>query len=43
MLRAKAIELIEPKVKGEPVIDSELNDLLVGGVNNIVVIIKKEL
>jgi 6-phosphogluconate dehydrogenase (decarboxylating) len=41
--RAKAIKLIEPKVKGEPVIDSELNNLLVGGINNTIVIIKKEL
>jgi hypothetical protein len=43
MLRAKAIELIELKVKGELVIDSKLNDLLVSSVNNIVVIVKKEL
>jgi hypothetical protein len=43
MLRAKAIELIEPKVKGEPVIDSKLNNLLVSSVNNTVVIVKKEL
>jgi hypothetical protein len=34
---------MEPKVKGELVIDSKLNNLLVGGVNNTVVIIKKEL
>lgn len=43
MSRAKAMELMEPKVKGEPVMDSELNDLLVGGVNNTMVIVKKEL
>jgi hypothetical protein len=43
ILRAKAIELIEPKVKRELVIDSKLNNLLVSSVNNIVVIIKKEL
>jgi hypothetical protein len=43
MSRAKVIELIELKVKGEPVIDSELNNLLVSGVNNIMVIIKKKL
>jgi CTP:phosphocholine cytidylyltransferase-like protein len=42
-LRAKAIELMELKVKGELVINSELNNLLVGGINNIVVIVKKEL
>jgi hypothetical protein len=47
--RAKAIEPIEPKVKGEPVAhnkadeaDLPLNDLLVGGINSIGVIIKKE-
>jgi len=43
MLRAKAMELMELKVKGELVIDSELNNLLVSSINNIVVIIKKEL
>ena len=42
-MRAKAIELIKPKVKGELVIDSELNNPLVNSINNIVVIIKKEL
>jgi choline kinase len=34
---------MELKVKGELVIDSKLNNLLVSGINNIVVIIKKEL
>jgi hypothetical protein len=49
ILRAKAIELIEPKVKGEPVAynkaneaDLLLNNLLVSSVNSIGVIIKKE-
>jgi hypothetical protein len=56
ILRAKVIELIEPKVKGElvvePVADDEvdkankvdllLDSLLVNGINNIKVIIKKE-
>jgi hypothetical protein len=42
-LRAKAIELIEPKVKEELVINSELNNLLVNSINNIIVIIKKKL
>ena len=49
ILRAKVIELIEPKVKREPVAynkaneaDLPLNDLLIGGVNSIGVIIKKE-
>jgi hypothetical protein len=47
--RAKAIELMEPKVKGEPVVynkadeaDLLLNNLLVGGVNSVGVIIKKK-
>jgi hypothetical protein len=47
--RAKVMELMEPKVKGEPVVYNEaneadllLNNLLVGGVNSVGVIIKKE-
>ena len=52
MPRAKVIELMELKVKGELVADDEvdkadkadllLNNLLVSGVDNIGVIIKKE-
>ena len=49
ILRAKAMKPIEPKVKGEPVAynkankaDLPLNDLLVGGINSVGVIIKKE-
>jgi 6-phosphogluconate dehydrogenase (decarboxylating) len=49
ILRAKVMELIEPKVKGEPVAynkaneaDLPLNNLLIGGVDSIEVIIKKE-
>jgi hypothetical protein len=54
--RAKVMELIEPKVKGEPVVepvaddevnkanevDLPLNSLLVNGINNTKVIIKKK-
>jgi hypothetical protein len=50
--RAKVIELMELKVKGELVVDNEVNkanevdlpldNLLVGSINNIKVIVKKE-
>ena len=43
ILRAKAIELIKPKVKEELVINSKPNNLLISNVNNIIVIVKKEL
>ena len=49
ILRAKVIELIELKVKGEPVVynkankvDLLLNNLLIYNINNTKVIIKKE-
>jgi hypothetical protein len=49
ILRAKAMEPIEPKVKGEPVAHNEADEadlplinLSVGGVNSIGVIVKKE-
>jgi hypothetical protein len=48
-LRAKVIEPIKPKVKGEPVAynkaneaDLPLNNLLVSSINSVRVIIKKE-
>jgi hypothetical protein len=37
------MKLIELKVKEKLVINSKLNNLLVSSINNIVVIIKKEL
>jgi hypothetical protein len=37
------MELIELKVKGELVINSKFNNLLVNSVNNTVVIVKKKL
>jgi hypothetical protein len=43
ILRAKVMKLIELKVKEKLVINSKLNNLLVSSINNIVVIIKKEL